>query len=334
VAAHTQEIATLRDINAGLEKRIVTRMQTLVTLYEGARALATTDPNVLYKSILHFVAKTLEAEAAALYLRTEDGWRLYDSVGWKTYEKHPTFLKTGEGITGLAGASGKIVSIRDFIGTAQPQDVLADCIMAGPVRRGAQGDIVAVLSIQDIPFLQFNSATLNLLMFLLDWASRSVAHAFEVSALKEDEIWDPVFQIFSYRYFQSRAAQEWLRSKTYYLPLCIGMVRMEGADHLSKDAEDRLLQIVAQVLRESCREMDVVARYTDADVPFAFILMTASPGQADEICKKILTHFARLELAISNPTYADIRLRLGVSNFAPKVANVDSMISEAREALE
>ena len=56
------EIKTLREINAGLEKKIVSQMASVMTLYEGSRKLENTHIDELYLAILDFISATLEAE--------------------------------------------------------------------------------------------------------------------------------------------------------------------------------------------------------------------------------------------------------------------------------
>lgn len=326
------EIKTLQNINSGLEKRIVTRMQTLITLYEGARSLSTTSLDDLYKSILNFVARTLGAEEAALYLHTDTGWQVKESYGWKDYANHPAHLQTGEGITGLAGLKNKILTVRDFIGKESPANFLADCVMAGPIRGKKEGEVLAVLSIQDIPFLQFNSSTVSLMNFLLDWASRAVRHAMDVVDMQENEIWDAKYQVFSMKYFQSRARQEWLRSKTYYLPLSVGMVKVAGLADLPSAACEKVLAIIAEVLRKTCREMDVVAAHTsDLDMPFALLLVTVSPAQAGELYQKIMTRLSEINIPQMDPMYAGIKIQVGMSHFSPQTQDMDSLIHQAQE---
>lgn len=332
VARQGDEIQTLQNINAGLEKRIVTRMQTLITLYEGARSLSATDLDGLYTSILNFIAKTLGAEEAALYLHTDDGWQLKGSFGWKDYTKHPTRLQFGEGITGLSGLKCKVLTVRDFVGKDAPSSFLADCVMAGPIRGRNEGEVLAVLSIQDIPFLQFNSSSVSLMTFLLDWASRAVQHAMDVATMQENEIWDPQYQVFSMKYFRSRAQQEWIRSKTYYLPLSVGMVKVRGLSDLPPAARRQVLTIVAEVLKKSCREMDVVARCPEPDTPFAFLLITASPAQVEEIRQRIMTHLEEINIPRMDPAYAGVTVRVGMSHFSPQVKDMGDLIHQAQEA--
>lgn len=332
VAQQANEVKTLQNINAGLEKRIVTRMQTLVTLYEGARSLSVTDLDSLYKSILNFIAKTLGAEEAALYLHTGDGWQLKDSFGWKEYTQHPIHLQPGEGITGLSGLKGKILTVRDFVDKDAPTDFLADCVMAGPIRGRKEGEVLAVLSIQDIPFLQFNSSTVNLMNFLMEWASRAVQHAMDVAIMQENEIWDPQYQVFSMKYFQSRAHQEWIRSRTYYLPLSVGMVKVRGLADLPDTAAAKVLSILAEVLKKSCREMDVVAHAADPECPFAFLLITSSAAQSEEVRQQINARLDEINIPQMDPLYANLDIQVGMSHFSPQVKDLDAMVHQAQEA--
>lgn len=328
----SNEVKTLQNINSGLEKRVVTRMQTLITLYEGARSLSNTNLDDLYKSILNFIARTLGAEEAAIYIHTDTGWQVKESYGWKDYTNHPTHLQPGEGITGLAGLKGKLLTVRDFVSKDAPTDLLADCIMAGPIRGKKPGEVLAVLSIQDIPFLQFNSSTVSLMNFLMDWASRAVQHAMDVTVMQENEIWDPKYQIFSMKYFHSRAHQEWLRSKTYYLPLSVGMVKTTGLADLPADACDKVLSILVEVLKKSCREMDVVASNTsDLNMPFAILLITASQAQAEETRQQILTRLAEINIPQMDATYANVKIHIGMSHFSPQTKDMDSLIHQAEE---
>lgn len=325
-----EELQTIREINRGLEKKIVTRMSTLITLYEGARRLESVDVESLYREIPPFIAKTLEADELALYLKSGNQWGVRESFGWKEYKKWPKTLDLGEGLTGLAGTRGKVITIRDLLGALSPEQelpaLMGDAVMAGPIRKGERGEILGVVSVQNLPFLHFNSSTVTLFSFLLDWVSRSLGHAFYVQDLRANEIIDPVHQVYSHRYFQSRGEEEFLRSKTYSLPLGAGLVSVSGLEGLSKPSRELLLKTVCQILLKCSREMDVIAVSPDPFIPFSLLWITASPRQAGEMRKKIEDDFAKLDLSAG--------LKMGLSNFSPQSGSFEKMLEEAREDLE
>ncbi len=325
----TDEIQTLKEIHVGLEKKVVTRMATIITLYEGARRLESVYLEELYGAILEFITKTLDAEKSALYLKEGDVLQVKGKIGWQDYEKRPEVIHWNEGVIGLAAASNKVVTVRDFLrpGEKQKSALLGDAVIAGPLRNGETGDVVGVMSVQSISFLNFNSATINLFSFLLNWASRSIGRANYIRELKAHEIIDPEYQLYSHSYFISRVEQELSRSKTYYLPLSVGFVKVDGLQGLPKNKTAPILTALSQLVKSSCREMDVVAKQDDPNIPFAFLLITGSAGLASEIRFHILEHFKKLKLDF-------ISLQVGVASFTPKTKDVESLMQEAKQDIK
>lgn len=325
------EIHSQKDIVAGLEKRIVTKMNTLITVYEGARKLETNNFEELYRAIVLFIAKTLDAEEAALYFKTPDGWELKVSQGWKDQDSRPSRLGLHEGITGKAGMSGKVVSVKDILKQEDVTGVkvleLKDSILSGPLCLGEGGDVVGVLSIQSLDFLNFNSATINLFQFLLSWASRSLGRAHYIQGLRINEVLDPELGVYTQHHFNARAKDEFLRSRTYYLPLSLALIQICPMVSLSASKRRHFVEIVAEFLRHSCRGMDVVARFEDKDVDFGILLVTTSQAQAGEFKDKLMSDFAQLGIK------SQIELKIQLASFTPQTESMDSLLSRAREEL-
>jgi polysaccharide biosynthesis protein PelD len=327
-----EEVQTLEEVNRGLEKRIVTRMSTLITLYEGARRLEVVHLEDLFPSIVQFIAKTLGAEEAALYLKDEKGWKLNNKYGWKEFQRRPTLIKHNEGLTGIAGASQKIVSIRDYVGSKDKvgnlPEYMGDSVLAGPLLSGEKGDLIGVVSIQKIPFYSLNSASINLFNFLLNWASRSVGHARYIEKLREQEIIDPDLNVYSYKYFQNRLKQEFLRSKTYALPLSVGVVEMPQLEFIKRDKQMVAMLFLSRLLKESCRDMDVVARSEDGKFPFVILWVTTSEAKAVEMKEKIIHNFEKLDFEGFD---IPLTINVGVSSYVPKIKDADELLMWAKE---
>lgn len=325
-----EEIETLKSINLALEKQITTRMATLATLYEGAKRLEILQVDLLYPSILEFITKTLNAEMATLYVKIDTGWKLEESWGFTEEALPKEFYADGEGVVGLAAQAGKILSIRDFLSGEMKEHnrsfQISDVLLAGPLRKGETGEVVGVVAIQRIPFARLNSATVNLFHFLLGWGSRALGRAIYIQDLKEQEVLDPEFQVYSYRYFCSRLEQEFLRSKTYYLPLTLVLAQLDGLERLDPAKQLPVLLSLGQLLKEGVRNIDVVARYPEPSIPFAMLLVTASQDQASAIQKKLLNYFERLKLK-------NLSLKLGLADFSPAVNSMQELLERAKENL-
>ena len=325
------EMNTQREIISGLEKRIVTKMTTLVTLYEGARKLETNNLEDLYQAVVDFVAKTTDATEVALYLKGVQGFEVRTTHGWQNENSWPRKLGFHEGITGRSGTSGKVVSVRDLIKATDEAHLSGlnfnDSLVSGPVRQGEQGEVIGVVSLQALDFLQFNSSTISLFQFLLSWVSRALGRAHYIQNMRKTEIIDPEFGLYTQGHFYARAGEEFARSKTYYLPLSIAMVRVNGLNQLGETQRRTVLLAVGEFLRQMSRGMDVVARLEEREVDFGILMVTTSQPQAEEVRQRILTGFSGLGLK------AQVSLSVEVASFTPQSESVQSLIRKAKEDL-
>lgn len=327
------EIRTLKEIQQGLEKKIVTQTSSLVTLYEGARKLETYEKDDLYNSILEFVSKCLGVEESSIYCLENHQWHMTYTYQWSDYREKKISFSFGEGMVGLAGSRNKIYSIRDFIGQEESGlnlNTLGDCLVAGPLKEGEKGEVVAVLAIQNMPFAKFNSSTLSLLNFLLLWGSRAIERASFINELQNKTILDFKYRVHSYSYFVSRLEDEFLRSKTYMLPLSVGLVDVQGLDDFSSKEQEKILMVLGQVLRNQVRKVDIVSLYEAQGAQFAILFITASEKQANEIKVKILNNFNSLRL--NESWQRDIHLKIGISSYHPRCESYQELESLALEA--
>lgn len=324
-----EEIHTQQEIISELEKRIVSRMSTLITLYEGARKLEAVEMKELYQAILNFVCKTLEATQAAIYIKQNDRYVLQEKFGWSEENEKEHFFYYGKGVAGQSVAKEKILTIKDFLSQDEVDwekvETNQNCLMAGPLRIGDSGEIIGVLCIQQIPFLNFNTASISLFSFLLNWANRAIGRADYIQNLKAHEIIDPQLGIYSYRYLQTRSEEEFARSKTYYLPLSVALVSLEGLEKLTAKQQLAVRLAVSQLLKENCRSMDVVSAYPDDKFQFAILMITVSQGQAEAIKKEILEQFSVLHFP------EKIRLKIGIASFKPNMENFETLVENAKK---
>lgn len=315
------KISTLTEINRELEKKVVSRMTTLVTLYEGARRLEETEVSALYKSIVEFTAKTLEGKGVSFFLKSAEQWVMREKIG--DVEGIPSHLKLNEGLVGLAGMNGKVFTVRDLVDMPSSTSV-RDCVMAGPIRDG-NGNVMGVLALHDIPLVRLNSATINLFSFLLQWAGRAIKRCVYIDELKSGEIMDQQYPVYSQTYYLSRLKQEFLRSKKYYLPLSFGMLKLSGIHNLEEKQKRKLMLTVATLLKNATRDIDIVAATPNPDYPFVILMITASENQANEIRDLVMSDIRKIEW----DGFAAVSLDLQVGSFNPRMEHEQELVDAA-----
>lgn len=337
IDALQEALALKAQITAQLEERIVTQTSSLISVYEGARKFSAVSEAELYPGILDYLATVLEADAAALHLRTPDGWRLACTHGWQPDAPREPHRAADTGLIGLAGTQNRIVSLRDFAQPGMPTAALpqfGDAIVAGPLRDGEEGAVIGVVSIQKIPFLKLTSSTVTLFSFLLNWAARSLAQSRYIRGLQAHAIVDPQWDVCTAGYLARRGLQEFERSQRYYLPLSYGAIRLRLPATLPPRQQQRMRYLLGQLLIRTVRDIDLVG-LADADgSDFHILWLTASPSQVDAQCALIRDRFAELQHAPPAPhnapnLFAQCELQCQVAHFTPQCADFSALKTAA-----
>lgn len=100
---------------------------------------------------------------------------------------------------------------------------------------------------------------------------------------------DALTGLYNRRYLDGRLAQEFNRARRYQHPLSVALADLDNFkqinDKLSHAVGDETLRTVARLLRQYCRETDLVARYGGEE--FTLVFLEAGEEQARAVCEKV-----------------------------------------------
>ncbi len=152
----------------------------------------------------------------------------------------------------------------------------------------------------------------------------------------ELSIMDSLTQVYNRRHFDELLSREMAVSDRYHHPLSLLMIDVDGFkrynDTYGHPAGDKALKKVAQVLRSSCRAVDIVARYGGEE--FAVIAV-----QTDE--RGAISLAERLRKAIEGSEFdtdlgsSDLGLTvsIGVASYPSDAGRKEELIHRADQAL-
>jgi diguanylate cyclase (GGDEF)-like protein len=154
--------------------------------------------------------------------------------------------------------------------------------------------------------------------------------------LKRISITDPLTRLLNRRYFQERSLEEIHRAQRFQTPLSLAMLDLDDFksynDQHGHPAGDTLLQAVAQVVRESVRNIDVVSRYGGEE--FAILSPQTGPEEvfavAERVCEAILAYpFPFRE----RQPRGIISLSAGVATYPVEAVDLKELVNNADRAL-
>lgn len=329
----SEEASTYQSINKVLEKKVVTQMSTMATVYQGAQKLESTDFEDLYKATLNFFSRMMQAEQAAVYVLKNNQWILFEHKGWSKDDEWPHSFDLNEGLLGLCYSKKSIATIKELItdltDLKQIQNTKSQTthLIAAPLKIGNTDKIKAIYTIQKLDLIYMNSATINTLQFLVEWVARSIDKAEQYHTIRSFEIFDPDLNIFSFKYFSSRLKQEFYKSKNYYLPLSLCLFRVAGLEKQKKEHKKKILMLVSQLIIKFCSDSDIVAHYNKETIHFACLFSTSSPEKSEALLQNIKKHFQDLEIS------PDLSLEFGMSHFNLKTKNPEQLLENCERSL-
>jgi two-component system cell cycle response regulator len=155
------------------------------------------------------------------------------------------------------------------------------------------------------------------------------------SKLQEIAITDPLTGLFNRRYFLSRLAEEFHRSRRYNDPFVVAMLDLDHFkqvnDSYGHQAGDLVLKDIAELVQHTVRFHDLIGRYGGEEF-FLLLCNTELPGArstAERIRKKV-----EKRVFVSGQASFGVTLSIGLAPFPhPLIQSIEDLIRCADDAL-
>jgi len=194
-----------------------------------------------------------------------------------------------------------------------------------------QNFVITALSILTAVFL------LGIIFFFVRKLNRRLSEAYErieVMAMVDD-----LTGLYNRRYFFDRLKVEFLRARRHRHQL--GFILMD-LDHFKlvndtygHPAGDLVLKAVADTVKKSCRETDIIARYGGEEI--VVLLPRAGKSDASRVAEKIRTQVAQIAIELDEGITVIITASFGISGGSPaqlmEMEDYLDLLNEADKAL-
>jgi diguanylate cyclase (GGDEF)-like protein len=175
---------------------------------------------------------------------------------------------------------------------------------------------------------------LQLVLFSLSLADRINAMKIEKRSLERLATMDSKTQVYNFFHFDSMLQQEVKRSLRYHRPLSLIMVDVDNFkrvnDEFGHKAGDEILKMTATVLRENCRDVDLVARFGGDE--FVVMLPETVLANGLETAAK-LRGLVESQVVSYEGAKLTVTISLGVANIPAHAREKGGLIEAADKAL-
>ncbi len=324
----------LRASNVDLLTRLEEKDTGLTVIHQvAARLLSLTDPQEIASALVGVAHEFAGAERCSFYRREGAHLRLVLAHGWPTVPTEARVLRPGAepDLLLLAAERMSVQTVREYPMQARLEPELGPAmprLLAVPLLHPSSNEVLGVLSIESLPFVRFNTATVQLMLAIAELGSKSLAQA-RASAPEAHHpaAPAPVLEgdgLLSANLFHTRLRREALARRRGALPpFCVLWIAVDNLAKLGADSQRMVIRAVELVLLVNLRPADTRAQLEPEG--FGVLLSDTELATTEALATELSWQLQEL-IPAWVPAAADLRIQLGWASGEP-----DTMLERAKE---
>nr|WP_092067905.1 sensor domain-containing diguanylate cyclase [Dendrosporobacter quercicolus]NSL46838.1 GGDEF domain-containing protein [Dendrosporobacter quercicolus DSM 1736]SDL65792.1 diguanylate cyclase (GGDEF) domain-containing protein [Dendrosporobacter quercicolus] len=198
-------------------------------------------------------------------------------------------IPMGQGITGYAALHRELVHVDDVGVDSRYIGVNSNASQEVAVPLIVNEQVLGVLNIEVSRERMIQPYDLDLLRSISSQIAITIAHAKHVANVEQQAITDAMTGLYNYRYFRTLLRQEMKRAARYIRPLALFMIDIDFFkhynDHNGHVMGDKVLSMVAALIKRVCRDTDHVFRYGGEE--FVVLLPETTVNEAHAIAERV-----------------------------------------------
>jgi len=348
VRARDDEIAELGDRNRAavqalrrLEGRIASELTSILDLFAELAHTKQMSPEQVKRGLLEVLVNYLRVEQAMYYDIERGQLRPRYAIGPDpdvTEVEREAFTPDRDRDFLLLGAleTGEAIHLGQFTQQEDLDQYQGQSLLAGSLRSAA-GDPIGLVSVERIPFIDYNPHTFKMFGTVLDWWSSVLDEALRLEELRAQSIFNQEAGLFNYHYFSSRIAQEFERTRRFALPMSLSLIRIERYAEVRRDKVGDLRLTLARIVNQIISELEMAALYkTDELMAISFPIAMAEDAE-----KRVRAIVAQIEAFDFHPyqdpelplqlTWAIADYEIGMNSHEELIARVEQQLEESAD---
>ena len=275
-----------KDRKERLELNIASRVRTEIGAFRAAKSVGKLDPEQVTEGGMRIVHSATAAKKFSLFLN--DGTRLSKHLtqGWSETDEQnlPASYRFDDPLYQSMVVRHEIVSIRNY---AQEKLLNNQGVMAAPLLDTQTNEVLGMLKIEDISFLDFGIETLEMMRALCEWIAISLSNARYYQTAMNDTTVNPSHNLMTRSFFNRY--RDYITALARRLKFNVFMldVAVANYDALSGDDRVKVARALAQTVDETLRNVDFAFDHQQINGSYGIILPATDANGAQVVRDKI-----------------------------------------------
>ena len=295
----------LEAVKEALETRVAGQLRTAVGLYEAARAIEKLDPTEVLSGVSHLIRSVMNPEKFSLYLLQNGALVLAVEEGWTSADSFPRIYGPNAGIFQETIGRQRLLSV------ANPDDervLLGVGTIAAPLIAPDTGNVVGMLKIEKLGFLDLNFSNVQTFKVLCQWIGAAYENAIRYQTARSEAVVNSETELFAYGFLSRQLSLLTLLARRIGFDLTMLVVRLENPDDLTAAQQTCVPIAFSRTVSKVLRQSDLAFDYQKTGMEFALVLPATPVADARIVVEKLQASL-ETELASEAP---QARFSIGV----------------------
>jgi len=297
-----RELDTIKD---RLEERVAGQLKTVYSTYQAAREIESLGVGRVLLGMSNLVESILSPKKHSIFLLKGTDLQSTFGKGWSRKDTYSRAFDSGSPLFQTVIGRQEIVTIADPVG----EKILdGEGVLAGPLIDHETGEVVGMLKIEELGFLDYNLGTIESFRILCEWLAAAYSNARNFERAKTQAAFDPEINMMSAGIYDrmSKVMSAVARRVGFDVSMLLFQISFPS-DATSEERRERIRDLGVAV-ETVLRNTDVVFNRRQGDYDYTVILPNTSAENADIVAQKMRRHFVES----GDPDQAGMELKIAV----------------------
>jgi polysaccharide biosynthesis protein PelD len=267
-----------------LELNIAGQVRTETAAYRAAKAMEKLDPNQVIEGVATMVESALGAEKFSLYLLEGDVLQRALTHGWSEQDEDTQDAEYRSQSPLYQAIIGKKETLC-VINEVQERLLAGKGVLAGALQDTSTGNVLGMLKIESLPFLDMNLNTVETFRALCEWIAIALTNARHYQTAVEDSTVNPDHNLMTRSFFNRY--RDYITALAKRLKFNVFMLGITVSNHDSLDADTqiRLARVLSEIVDKTLRNVDFAFDYQQ-DISHYALILPATDARGAEIVRE------------------------------------------------
>ncbi len=284
---HTRELAAaygrLSAIKSDLENRVAGQVRTAMTIYQASRSLEKINPGEVLLGVMDTVRAVMNPKKCSLYLLREDALEISIAEGWRPNDTNARVVNSKSSLF------QEIVGRQRVLCAASPDDEIhlgKEGVLAGPLIDRETGEVIGMLKIESLGFLELHVTNVQTFKMLCDWIADSYVHARSFQKTKAESLINPHTGMLTRAFFEKQKELQIQLGKRMGFDVSLILIRVEPPLREGHQA-DALQMTIGEAAVGVLRYTDLLFEYQTEGSQYCVLLPATGKSQAQAVADKL-----------------------------------------------